>query len=503
MKRVTPLLLFVAWSAVVGAAAAGERQSPATVIAPFVDDLTFAVIRFDVPKINPQELIRRVEQLLGPNAPEDRKDLPKMHAKLVAAGAKELYVIFNMADRIEQSIALVPLAGVTDKEALRELIKSAPGAHVVESKGMFVVGPENTVAAVLERQAKAILELAKAFAAVEGAAGQIVVLPPRPFLRAQEELAPNLPKELGGGPITVVTRGFQWAAVGIDVSPKLQLRAVVQAKDAAAAEELQALGQRALNGLVVAGKREAPPLAPLLPLLKPKVEGDRLVLALDDKSIQSVLTPAISQTRLAAARQVSVNNLRQIALAMHNYHDQMKSFPAQASLSQDKKPLLSWRVHILPYLDQEPLYKQFKLDEPWDSAHNERLIGKMPAVYRSPLAKNVAAGKTVYLGAAGPKMVFGGAEGLSAVKITDGTSNTIMIVEANDQHAVPWTQPEDFKPDMKHPKAPLVRKELKGFHAAFADGSIRMLSHEISADLLWRLLTVDGGEAIQEDQPRK
>jgi hypothetical protein len=373
---------------------------------------------------------------------------------------------------------------------------------VAESKGMLVAGPEKTVAAVLERPAKAVPELAKAFAAVAGASGQIVILPPRPFLRAQEELAPNLPKELGGGPITVLTRGFQWAAVGIDIAAKMEMKAVVQAKDADAAEALQKLSQQAINSLVVTGTREAPPLAPLFPLLKPKVEGDRLVLALDDKSIQSVVTPTISQTRLAAARQVSANNLKQLALALHNHHDALKSFPPPANLSQDNKPLLSWRVHILPFIEGEELYKQFKLDEPWDSEHNKKLIDKMPEVYRSPLAKNVVPGKTVYLGAAGPKMVFSGPKGITVAKITDGTSNTIMIVEANDKAAVTWTQPDDYQPDMKDPKARLLREELKGFHAAFADGSVRMLPRQISDELLRSLLTADGGEAIQEE-PRK
>ena len=495
MKRLAFLLIFVS----AGMAGAGERK-PAAVIAPFVDDNTFAVIRIDVARVRPQEIIRRVEQFLGPNAPEDRNDLSKLHGRFVSAGAKELFIVFNMADGGNQ-IVVVPLAADTDKQTLRDLIKETREVHVAEKEGVLVIGPEKNVSAALERPAKAIPELAKAFAAVEGATGQVVIVPPRPFLRAQEELAPNLPKELGGGPITVVTRGFQWAAFGIDITPKLEFKAVVQAKDAEAAEELQKLSQRALNSLVVASTGEPPPLAPLFPLLKPKVEGDRLVLALEDKAIQSVLTPTISQTRQAAARQVSANNLKQLGLAMHNYHDAYKSFPAQANLSKDKKPLLSWRVHILPFIDQDNLYKQFKLDEPWDSEHNKKMIAQMPEVYRSPLAKKVA-GKTVYLGAAGPKMVFGDAKGMPAIKITDGTSNTIMIVEANDENAVTWTQPEDYKPDMKDPKAPLLRKEMKGFYATFADGSVRMMSREVANDLLWSLLTADGGEVIDEGQKK-
>ena len=87
---------------------------------------------------------------------------------------------------------------------------------------------------------------------------------------------------------------------------------------------------------------------------------------------------------------------------MHNYHDVYKSFPAQASYDNKKKPLLSWRVHLLPYLDELALYKQFKLDEPWDSANNKPLIAKMPAVFRSPHIANAEPGKTTYLVPVGP-----------------------------------------------------------------------------------------------------
>src|SRR5262245_56693586 len=75
------------------------------------------------------------------------------------------------------------------------------------------------------------------------------------------------------------------------------------------------------------------------------------------------------------------NNLKQIGVAMHTYHDKHRSFPAAAIYGKDGKALLSWRVALLPYLGLEALYKEFKLDEPWDSAHNKRLLEKMPAVY--------------------------------------------------------------------------------------------------------------------------
>ncbi len=84
-----------------------------------------------------------------------------------------------------------------------------------------------------------------------------------------------------------------------------------------------------------------------------------------------------------------MNNLKYIGLAMHNYLDANSHFPPAASVDKAGKPLLSWRVMILPYIDQDQLYKQFHLDEPWDSEHNKKLIDKMPQIYASPLREKI------------------------------------------------------------------------------------------------------------------
>ena len=121
-------------------------------------------------------------------------------------------------------------------------------------------------------------------------------------------------------------------------------------------------------------------------------------------------------------------------LALLN-HDMMKrSLPAQANLGPDGKPLLSWRVHILPYMEQSELYSQFHLDEPWDSEHNRQLISQMPEIYRDPSSKlTTADGRTHYLGAAGDGRLFekGANEGRDMTSIRDGTSNTIAVVQVD------------------------------------------------------------------------
>ncbi len=215
--------------------------------------------------------------------------------------------------------------------------------------------------------------------------------------------------------------------------------------------------------------------------------------------------PAVGQARVAARRTQSRNNLKQIGLAMHNFHDVNLAFPASYSVDKNDKPLLSWRVYVLPYIDQAALYNQFHLDEPWDSDHNKKLIARMPRVYRSPKSK-ADPGKTVYLGNAAEKGVFGPPKDVGPNKqkclgarirdITDGTSNTMMVVEASDDQAVIWTKPDDFEPDKKNPMKGLVGLYDGGFNAALCDGSVRFISERVKPTLLRALFTMNGEEVL-------
>src|SRR6185295_10166602 len=136
---------------------------------------------------------------------------------------------------------------------------------------------------------------------------------------------------------------------------------------------------------------------------------------------------------------------KQIMLAMHNYHDIHKRFPAQAIYDKSGKlPLLSWRVLILPFVEENGLYKEFHLDEPWDSEHNKKLIEKMPAIFNSPGA-DLPPGKTCYVVPRGKNTLFEGDKGMRDRDIVDGTSKTIMLVEVGADKAVTWTKPDDME----------------------------------------------------------
>lgn len=188
----------------------------------------------------------------------------------------------------------------------------------------------------------------------------------------------------------------------------------------------------------------------------------------------------------------SANNLKQIGLAVHNYHATNNAMPTN-QLSNDKKPLLSWRVQLLPYLEHNALYRQFKLDEPWDSENNKKLIDQMPEQY-VPVRGRAEKGMTFYQGFAGkngwlkPRM--------NLALFLDGLSNTFMVVEA--EKAVIWTKPDDLQFDGK--SVPALGGMFDGrFHALHGDGSVRRFRKGVPADTLKLLIDPADGHVIPDD----
>jgi hypothetical protein len=184
---------------------------------------------------------------------------------------------------------------------------------------------------------------------------------------------------------------------------------------------------------------------------------------------------------------------------MHNYSSEQGSLPPAALHGKDGRPLLSWRVLVLPYIEQDGLYRQFRLDEPWDSPHNIQLLPKMPKVYSPFDGRPTSEPYTTYYQVfVGKGAAFEGARGLRADgDFPDGTSNTILIVEAGS--AVPWTKPEDLAYEAGKP-LPRLGGLFKGtFRAALADSSVRSVSKEVSEDTLRAAVTRDGHDELGPD----
>jgi hypothetical protein len=231
----------------------------------------------------------------------------------------------------------------------------------------------------------------------------------------------------------------------------------------------------------------------------------------------ALLIPAVQKGREAATRAKSMSNLRQISLAMLMYHDTMGRFPPAVVYDRNGKPLYSWRVLLLPYLEENNLYRQFHLDEPWDSPHNKQLLASMPSEYADPGStpprEPYATHYQLFVGPGAafesdPRLglqPFGGAgiapddlressKPTRLVDIRDGTRSTFLIVEAADP--VPWSQPGDIAYD---PQGPLPRLGLLGngeFNAAMADVSVHHFQRGTEEKLIRAYITRDGGEVV-------
>ena len=197
--------------------------------------------------------------------------------------------------------------------------------------------------------------------------------------------------------------------------------------------------------------------------------------------------PPVTERHLKA----SLQNLKQLGLAFHSYHDITRVLPTNIT-DRNGKPLLSWRVAILPYLEEDRLYKQFKLEEPWDSEHNKKLIEKMPTVY-APIRVKAKAGETFYQVFYGKGALFRPAAlPIIPGSVPDGTSKTAMVAEAAEP--VIWTRPADIPFDHEKKDLPKLGGMFDGdFNVTLCDGSvIRVKKNANPAHLKHLIMPADG-----------
>jgi hypothetical protein len=478
------------------------EKPDAAAVAPFVERDTIAVVHVDLSRV----YFAPLKSLVNVISPDSSKEVSLFEAEasdriaqLRRAGLKDVFGVVSLGGRslFPHALLAVPDAARVDRTA----VAAALGLQANDScrqvgDGLAIVAPAPCQPGDIHSANRP--ELADALKEAGDAPIRIAIIPPDSSRRVIEELMPQLPEQVGGGASTIITHGIRWAAIAVDASPSLSIRIRIKAQDSAAAE---ALRTKWLDALKFAGRnsdvrRAFPQFNQLSALLTPKLSGDRLTLVLDEKAVvaSGALAPlqgAVASARDSAKRAQSMNNLKQLALAMYGYYESgAKHFPSPASRTPDGKPLLSWRVAILPYIDRADLYKQFHLDEPWDSPHNKKLIEKMPAVFKSPRSK-ASDGRTGYLVPVGGGALYSSIADEPQIKdITDGTSHTIMIVEVDDLHSVIWTKPDDLTFEPGEPKKGLGKQIL----AAFCDGSCQIIPGAVDDKALKALFTRAAGD---------
>jgi hypothetical protein len=506
MRRFVALATVLSWLATTGpSTSCAADPSPADAIAPLLDEQTFAVAVVD---LTAPGSVRAAQYLVGlaRGASQNGSDavLDKIlsrlgaaeqgsesgaagHTVYLAATCTDVLGIFTSRTRGLDESFFVVIPGL-NKEALEEIRKAfpKPGANekgwtCEEMHSCTVIADSKLLKRLVSLEATPRPDLTEALAAAGERPVRIAVAPPALFARAAMEVlkspAPGTERPLGE-----YLAGLRWACISVAPSgdqPRGEL--VVQAGNDEGAKRLAELIQGATQELAK------------VQLASARIERGRATWNLDEH-LQKAFGQSMERLAKVEAIHADMNRLKTIGIALHNYHDIHKHFPDVAIRDAGGKPLLSWRVALLPFLDGArgtDLYRQFHLDEPWDSEHNRKLAERMPDAFRSD---QTPPGRTRFLAPVGKDLAFADEKGgLSIKTFTDGTSKTIMLAEADIDHAVVWTKPEDLVVDLDNPKRGITDGS-EAFLTGFADASAHRFSGDIKPELLRAMLTRNGGE---------
>ncbi len=295
MRKIACGACLLALIAAPGIVQAGEKSDPAErakAIAPFIDEATVTIVHADMSRLDPAPFVPVVAEMVPgyQRAGQEWRNkaaeqINGLLAALARAGSKDLYVVVSFRS-LDWPALVVPLPENTGPARLKELVEEASSVDVVELHGALVAAPSMTFDRLRSLPPDPRPELVQAFEAAGDTAAQVVILPPKHTARVLEAVLPTLPEELGGGPSSVISNGLLWAALGINLTPKVSLQVVTQARDHEAAVALREkwIQITRLLGQNQEFRKIVPNYDQLAPAIVPEVQGDRLVLVHDEDS---------------------------------------------------------------------------------------------------------------------------------------------------------------------------------------------------------------------------
>jgi hypothetical protein len=230
--------------------------------------------------------------------------------------------------------------------------------------------------------------------------------------------------------------------------------------------------------------------------------------------IVSAMEEGCTDPREYWRRSMCNNHIRQVTLALQSYEYKHGHFPPAYIADKDGRPMHSWRVLILPYMDHDDIYQQYRMDEPWDGPNNRKLWRVRIPEYECPEQNDNGNPTTSYVAVAGPETVWHGTKPVSIEEISDDRTNTIMVVEMANS-GIRWMEPRDL--DFSTLQLKINPKEgvgisslhrdvswlrsLLGAYVGMADGSVRFLPTDYPPENIKAMLTIGGGENVGEDEP--
>jgi type II secretory pathway pseudopilin PulG len=230
------------------------------------------------------------------------------------------------------------------------------------------------------------------------------------------------------------------------------------------------------------------------------VAGGMLFLLSCGGIMVALLLPAVQAAREAARRNACVNHMQHIGIALQNYHDVHKTFPPAYIADADGKPMHSWRVLILPFLEENEIYKKYDFNEPWDGPNNSKLAAQAPSDFRCPSGTDFD-GQTNYVAVVGNETMWPGATAVKIRSIRDGLSRTIAVVETSGS-GINWLEPRDLTMDealrgIKQSQSGGINSQHPGgVNVLNCDGSVLFLPEDVPPETIRALLTISGKENV-------
>lgn len=471
----------------------GQAKKPSDVVAQYLEETTLGIAWCDVEKLEVSGIASLLATYNLPVEESAYKFAENIAAGLKSQGVIKVYCVFDVSALMESRPPVFVLqvkegSDLSIVQALITPLTSGANLSVVKDGELLLVGDPKDLARKQTHPTAKLVRLQKQMAAANPS--NAICIAPSSSLAEALRVTMNL----GGGeaasqPFAVKLLLVFIPMEGLRVDSSIVHKGLNAVVDFDTAEKANKFKQDVATLLAELKQVE-------VERVLPKIREASAVWELENQENFSEFFKGIS-ARLtdAASKNTSMNNLKQLALALHNHESAFTFFPPQALTSPSGKKLLSWRVMILPFLEQNELYQKFKLDEPWDSAHNAALIKEMPKVFARPNA-DPTLGKTPYVAPLTKDSFFGRPGAPPGFKdILDGTSNTVWMIEAPPELEVVWTKPEDW--EVKGAEAiDQLLKLSPELLVSQMDGSVQLLPATITSDIIMKMLTIAGGEVV-------
>ena len=457
-------------------------------VTPFLESSSMLLADIDLEKIDVDATAKWVSELIGTTTSgDDAKTLQGFIDSLKGGGVSHVYISAASRSLIDGGpVVIVPCQNPAVVNGLATVaIQQAPDpssqkVHVGDK--VVVAGAARAIDRIVAREGFNRPDLILPLKSAERLDHALVISLPG---EAREELAALWPEHLALAPLPTpisprqIVSDVQRVVVSLRLPPEPEMKVRIETIDASAAERITDLID---NVLSLAGELKS--------MIEVNVDVANVNLHATPETFFRLASTIAAPARARATQMQKSNDMKQVMLAFHNYHSSEKHLPPRAFTDSQGRPLLSWRVAILPYLEQAAMYRAVKLDQPWDSEDNRMISSTLIPTYGGDrsMGSKTTIRAPVFPGSAwdgnGPPKTFR--------DIHDGLSNTIAIIDAPASAAIEWANPQPWEISVDDPMSDIFGDRQTVMVGMF-DGAVITLAREtMTNEKLKAMLTISG-----------